>query len=217
MLMRERVRPLAASLALIAVTGLALAASPVMVPAAAAAPAEAPRAQRTLYVLGDSLADPEVGVTSTDPYLRASAQDLGLRYVIHADIGKGTTWGIEQLRRFPPPKNAIVVVALGTNDIYTPSEFRQNAKTILRMLQGHRVLWVNIHVSPRFKKGVGKDAALNKTLRLQARAFDNLRVLDWKRYVRRHGIVATDGLHYDAAGAQARAAFIARAVRIALK
>lgn len=201
---------------LAAMTALALT-TPLGGGPAAASTAAPAKAQRTLYVLGDSLADPEVGATSTDPYLRASARSLGLRYVVHADIGKGTAWGLQQLRRSPPPRNAIVVVALGTNDIYTPSAFRENAKAILRLLRGHRVLWVNVHVSPRFSKGYGKDAAINKTLRLQARTYDRLRVLDWKRYVRRHGIVATDGLHYDVAGAKARAAFIARAVRVALR
>ncbi len=202
--MSRTMRFVAASL--VAATAMASA------PAALAEPAQS---QRTLYVLGDSLADPDVGATSTDPYLRAKARRMGLRYVVHADIGKGTSWGIDQLDRFPPPKGAIVVVALGTNDIYTPSAFRQNVKKIMRMLRGHTVLWVNVHVSPRFERGVGKDAAINKALRLKARNYERLRVLDWKRYVRRHGIVSTDGLHYDAAGARARAEFIARAVRLA--
>lgn len=198
--------------ALLALGALLVPASPGLAAPAPAAAGQERAPQPQLYVLGDSLADPDEGDTSTHPFLLKKARSLGLRYVVHAELGMGTTWGLAELRRHPPARGATVVVQLGTNDIYTPALFRKNLRLIMKELRGHEVLWVNIHVSERFKKGYGLDAAINKTLRLKSEKYPRLHVLDWKSYARKNRIRPTDGLHYDAAGNRARADFIMRAV-----
>ena len=188
----------------------AVALSFALVPAPSAS-AEEPKPS-TVYVLGDSLNDPDLGPHSTHPYLQGRVEALGLEYEVHAKGEQGVRWGLDQLRAYPPPDDAVVVVALGTNDVHDPRGFRRHVKKIMGELDGHEVLWVNLYISRRYPPSHGLERPLNDFIELQAAKRGNLHVLDWRAFRRRNAIVSTDGLHYSDEGYAARAAFIADAI-----
>ena len=186
-------------------------ASPAPVSLAALNPA-AKESQPTVYVLGDSLHDPDLGPRSTHPYLAKRLAKLGLAYEVHAKGEQGIAWGLDQVRLHPPPAGAIVVVALGTNDVHDPKGFRSTYKKLMTELADHEVLWVNLHISAAYRPAYGLDRPLNALLDRQALKRENLHVLDWHRYRKRHGITSTDGLHYSNEDYRLRARFIAAGI-----
>ena len=167
---------------------------------------------RTVYVLGDSLHDPDLGPHSTNPYLAKLVKKLGLEYVVHAKGEQGVEWGLTQLRQHPPPPGALVVVALGTNDVHDPRGFESGVKKIMAILKDHDVLWVNFYISRAYPPSYGLDRPLNEFIKRQAMKRDNLHVLDWRGYRRRNAIPSSDGLHYFDEGYRQRAKFIAEAI-----
>ncbi len=182
-------------------------------PVALATPTPATKEpQPTVYVLGDSLHDPDLGPHSTNPYLAKRVSKLGLAYEVHAKGEKGVSWGLEQVRLYPPPAGAIVVVARGKNDVHDPKGFRSTYKKLMAELADHEVLWVNLHISAAYRPAHGLDRPLNVFLDKQAAKRENLHVLDWRGYRRRNAIPSSDGLHYFDDGYRQRAKFIAAGI-----
>ncbi len=194
------------------VAAIAVAAALVIPAPTALAIPSAEESPPTVYVLGDSLHDPDLGPHSTNPYLAKRVAKLGLAYEVHAKGEQGIAWGLEQLRRYPPPVGALVIVALGTNDVHDPEGFRATYKKVMAELTEHQVLWVNLYISPVYPPSFGLDRPLNAFLEKQAAKRGNLHVLDWRGYRRRNAIPSSDGLHYFDEGYRKRAKFIAAAI-----
>lgn len=98
-------------------------ASPAPVSLAALNPA-AKESQPTVYVLGDSLHDPDLGPRSTHPYLAKRLAKLGLTYEVHAKGEQGIAWGLDQVRLHPPARSWSSRSARTTCMIRRPSDRR---------------------------------------------------------------------------------------------
>jgi lysophospholipase L1-like esterase len=157
----------------------------------------------TVLVVGDSLA---VG-------LKPSLGDLlAPRNVVwDARSGRTTPQGLvrlrAQLRSVHPPA---VVISLGTNDGSDPQRFADRIRRALRAIPPNAcVVWADIYRPAR----KGPYAALNRTLRQEARRSHRLFVVDWLSAVAAHRVNLPDGLHPDAAGFDYRSRMIAHALQ----
>jgi lysophospholipase L1-like esterase len=104
-------------------------------------------------------------------------------------------------------------VSLGTND--DPNQvagFRAAIEEVMEVAGERRcVVWTNI-VRPPYE-GTSYDG-YNRALAREARARDNLRVVNWARMVERNPEwLAEDGVHVSADGYRARAKTVARQVQ----
>jgi len=177
-----------------AVAGLAL---------LSAAPALA--AERSLLVVGDSLAE------GTRPYIPKELP--GWRVRQSAKVSRHAADGDDVMRRYGDALPRVIHASLGTNDDPRDVDgFRAAVRAVLNVAgAGRCVVWANIVRPPYAGTSYrGYNRALAKA---DARR-DNLLVLNWKRMVRRHPEwLADDGVHVSADGYAARAHATARLVR----
>jgi hypothetical protein len=168
-------------------------------------------------VVGDSLA--YSAATALDAALRAAGADPVLRVAPGRRI---PVWGLDgqispgldeakQLRASTP---AVWVVQLGTNDIAAePLDRARYQELVTKMLDtigaDVPVVWVNVHRNDRPEAS----RAFDDTLRLVARTRPNLTIADWDAVAGHEPVLAADGIHLGAAGADRFVETIALAVR----
>jgi lysophospholipase L1-like esterase len=171
----------------LAAAGLAL--------AAGAAPAHA--AERSLLVVGDSLAE------GTRPYIPKELPGWRIRQ--STKVSRHAADG-DRLPR-------VIHASLGTNDDPRNVDgFRAAIEAVMKVAGGDRcVVWANI-VRPPY--GGVSYRGYNRALAGEDTRRDNLLVLNWKRMLHRHPEwLAGDGVHVSADGYAARARATARLVR----
>ena len=178
-------------------------AAAVLALAAPAAPAQEP--ERSLLVVGDSLAE------GTRPYIPKELP--GWRVRQSTKVSRHASEGVDVMRRYGDRLPRVIHASLGTND--DPGDvdgFRAAIRAVMRVAGADRcVVWANI-VRPPYA-GVSY-RGYNRALADQDARRDNLLVLNWKRMVRRHPEwLADDGVHVSADGYAARARAVARLVR----
>jgi hypothetical protein len=170
---------------------------------AQAAPAVA--AERSLLVVGDSLAE------GTRPYI---PQELpGWRIRQNAKVSRHASDGDDVMRRYGDRLPRVIHASLGTNDDPRNAEgFRAAVHAVMKVAGAKRcVVWANI-VRPPYA-GVSY-RGYNRVLVDEDARRGNLLVLNWKRMVHRHPEwLADDGVHVSADGYAARAHATARLVR----
>jgi len=168
-------------------------------------------------VVGDSLA--YSAATALDAALRAAGADPVLRVAPGRRI---PVWGLDgqispgldeakQLRASTP---AVWVVQLGTNDIAAePLDRARYRELVTKMLDtigaDVPVVWVNVHRNDRPEAS----RAFDDTLRLVARTRPNLTIADWDAVAGHEPVLAADGIHLGAAGADRFVETIALAVQ----
>jgi hypothetical protein len=149
-----------------------------------------------LILVGDSLSQ------GTDPYLRALILQSGASYRAVVETGVRTAWGSTKIAEIEPAVTATIVVGLGTNDSAGAPQFAKDVDTFMSgVALSNTVWWLTID-----KNGA---EPYNLVLLEKQQRWPNMRVADWKTHVTDRGITTIDGLHYDAAGYQERARFIA--------
>jgi hypothetical protein len=167
--------------------------------ALAAAPADA----RQLIVNGDSLA------VGTEPYLPGALP--GWRIETSASISRHASEG-PALLGAQGSLPAYIAVSLGTNDDPNMTDaFRSAIRATMEVAGERCVVWVNIY-RPAVA-GTTYDG-YNRVLTKESVGRTNLRVVDWHGLVSLHPEwLGPDGVHVNAAGYQARAEALARALR----
>ena len=179
----------------LALAGLAL--------AAGAAPATA--AERSLLVVGDSLAE------GTRPYIPEELP--GWRVKQSTKVSRHATEGDDVMRRYGDRLPRVIHASLGTNDDPRDVDgFRAAIGAVMKVAGADRcVVWANI-VRPPY--GGVSYRGYNRALAGEDASRENLLVLNWKRMVRNHPEwLADDGVHVSADGYAARARATARLVR----
>ena len=178
-----------------------LAAGLVLAPAASAASA----AERSLLVNGDSLAE------GTKPYVPRELR--GWRVRQSTAVSRHANEGDDVMRQYGSSLPRVIHVSLGTNDDPSDADgFRSAIRAVMKVAgAGRCVVWANI-VRPPYQGVSYHD--YNQILGLAARRRENLRLVNWVRMVSEHPEwLADDGVHVSAAGYEARAEAVARAVR----
>jgi opacity protein-like surface antigen len=169
------------------------------------APAAAYAIEHRLLVNGDSLA------VGTKLYIPRELEGWEVRQ--STAVSRHAYQGADVMRSFGSALPPVIHVSLGTNDDPRQVEgFRAAVGDVMEVAGAERcVVWTNI-VRPAVR---GRSyAGYNRALTGEARARDNLRIVNWARMVRHHpGWLANDGVHVSAAGYRARARAVARHVR----
>ena len=173
--------------------------------AALAAPTSAQALSHRLLVNGDSLA------VGTRPYL---PQELrGWKVTQSASVSRHAFEGADIMRAYGSALPRVIHVSLGTNDDPNQvSAFRAAIREVMDVAGPRRcVVWTNIVRPP---VAGASYAGYNRALAAESRPRENLRVVNWARMVHAHPEwLASDGVHVNAEGYQARAKAIARSVR----
>jgi GDSL-like Lipase/Acylhydrolase family len=169
------------------------------------APASADALSRRLLVNGDSLAE------GTKAYLPAELRRW--RVTQSTAVSRHAFEGADVLRAYGRSLPRVIHVSLGTND--DPNQtgaFRDAVREVMNVAGARRcVVWTNIRRPP---VAGASYAGYNQVLAQESSRRENLRVVNWVRMVREHPEwLASDGVHVNAAGYQARAKAIARSVR----
>ena len=183
------------ALTLAAAAGLAL--------VAVAVPAHA--AERSLLVVGDSLAE------GTRPYIPKALPAWRVRQ--STKVSRHASEGDDVMRRDGDRLPHVIHASLGTNDDPRDVDGFQTAiHAVMKVAgTGRCVVWANV-VRPPYDGTSYR--GYNRALADEDERRDNLLVLNWKRMVYRHpDWLADDGVHVSAEGYAARARAIARLVR----
>ena len=186
-------------------------------PPTTATPGTLPPVVPIVAVVGDSLA--YSAATALDSALRAAGVDPVLRVAPGRRI---PVWGLDgqispgldeakELRSSTP---AVWVVQLGTNDIaaepFDRARYRELVTTMLDTIGADvPVVWVNVHRNDRLEAS----RAFDDTLRLVARTWPKLTIADWDAIADHEPVLAADGIHLGAEGADRFVQTIAVAVR----
>lgn len=170
----------------------------------------APGGGRRVLVLGDSLT--RESRVDTARLLRAS----GWTPTFRCWGSKRLDWGLQQVARARALGHlpAVVVVALGTNDISweSPSTTERRVRTLLDRLGPRRqVLWVDLDVDHSAFSRSRADW-FNRMIRSVEAKRPQLTVIDWEKKARGTRAWRSDGIHYGAAGYRLRAQVVAEAV-----
>jgi lysophospholipase L1-like esterase len=170
-----------------------------------AAPATADALSRRLLVNGDSLA------VGTQPYIPKELRRWKITQ--STAVSRHASEGADVMRSYGRSLPRVIHVSLGTNDDpRTPDAFRSAIRAVMAVAGPRRcVVWTNIVRPP---VAGASYAGYNRALARESRPRQNLRVVDWAGMVREHPEwLASDGVHVNATGYQARAEAIARSVR----
>jgi hypothetical protein len=168
-----------------------------------AAPAVA--AERSLLVVGDSLAE------GTRPYIPKELPSWRVRQ--STKVSRHASEGDDVMRRYGDSLPRVIHASLGTNDDPRDVDgFRSAIRAVMKAAgDGRCVVWANI-VRPPY--GGVSYRGYNRALAAEDQRRDNLLVLNWVRMIRRHREwLADDGVHVTAEGYAARAHAVAHLVR----
>jgi len=156
---------------------------------------------RPVYVLGDSLT---YGVNLNG--FEDLAIQNGLDLVLSDGVpGRRIDQGVEAVRAWGELEdNAVVLVALGTNDIFRhPHDAANNARELVEAIVAPTIIWVDVASDV-----LGTGNALNDELEIIADADPRVTLAKWSDWEAVHGIQRrSDGVHYNAAEYLARAEF----------
>lgn len=156
---------------------------------------------RPVYVLGDSLT---YGVNLNG--FEDLAIQNGLDLVVSDGVpGRRIDQGVEAVRAWRELEdNALVLVALGTNDIFRhPHDAANNARELIEAIDAPTIIWVDVASDV-----LGTGNALNGELEIIADADPRVTLAKWSDWEAAHGIQRSyDGVHYNAAEYSARAEF----------
>jgi hypothetical protein len=169
------------------------------------APTSAQAAERSLLVVGDSLAE------GTRPYIPKELPGWHVRQ--STKVSRHASEGDDIMRRYGDRLPRVIHASIGTNDDPRDVDgFRAAIQAVMKVAgDGRCVVWANIVRPPYAGVSYG---GYNRTLADQDTRRDNLLVLNWKRMVHRHPEwLAGDGVHVSAEGYAARAHATARLVR----
>jgi hypothetical protein len=111
------------------------------------------------------------------------------------------------------PADATVLVALGTNNYAaSPDEAAGWLRSARGLVGDRRLLWVGLHLDERKAPRLAPWRAVERALR-EAALRNGVEFVDWDGWVSAHGVeTRSDGIHYDAAGYESRAACYATAL-----
>jgi GDSL-like Lipase/Acylhydrolase family len=168
-------------------------------------PASAGALSRSLLVDGDSLA------LGTKPYLPRALGGWNVRQSV--SVSRHANQGAAVLRTYGRSLPRVIHVSLGTNDDpRAVGAFRAAVDDVMDVAgDGRCVVWTNIVRPPANGRSY---AGFNRVLARESKQRDNLIVVDWAKLARAHrSWFGSDGVHPVAAGYQARAKAIAKAVK----
>lgn len=146
--------------------------------------------------------------------------------------GKGSEWGLQQLRRLSAAKRlpAYVMVSVGVNDLLywaTPRTFDQRVKATTQYLQKRvkHFWWLNIsvdlkRVKPRFRHRLAQYRKFNHRISYHLKMSRTKgELINWNRQVSRNPRhwISRDGIHDTAAGRKLRTAVITNRVRLTVQ
>lgn len=159
--------------------------------------------ERAVFAVGDSLGE------GTKPYLPGALR--GWKVSQSVAVSRFLPDGVSIIRSRGGLPGAIVF-ALGTNDDpHNVSGFRNAVEAVLGTAGRTRCVVVPNIVRPPV--GGASYSGYNNALADLAKSHDNLRIVDWVKLVSRNrGWLASDGVHVNAFGYQARARAIANQV-----
>ena len=163
---------------------------------------------RRVFVVGDSL------TVGTEPWLRADVSGRGWTLTgVNARVGRPVAEGLSVLRQQASRLPNTVVIALGTNNLGASSQtvagWLHQARTIVG---NRRLIWVNLCLSPAVAPRLAAYRSLNASLAALAPRY-GVHIANWCSYALAHHISnGPDGIHYEPAGYQRRAAFYASVI-----
>ncbi len=167
-----------------------------------------------VLVIGDSL------IRDTRSMLEQSLTAAGWIPTVRCWGGKGSDWGVQQVKRARQLKQLPdhVVVSLGTNDIWwlgVPMEVAVD-RMMAAIGPKRTVYWVNLwfgSVGYANYDRLPRPERANRVLRQKAKEYPNLRVVDFARTfkdqaARGKGVGWLDGVHLNQAGNRLRTRLI---------
>jgi len=172
-----------------------------------------------VLVIGDSL------TRESRSLLEPALARKGWNPVVRCWGGKGSAWGVEQVKRARALKNLprTVVVALGTNDIWWLGVSMETAVDNIMSALGpkRKVYWVNLWFGPN-GYGLSAPTSANLVLKNKEKQYSNLVVIDFAtKYARaiknnpKNGWA--DGVHLNSTGYRTRTKIIVRSLGRPLK
>jgi lysophospholipase L1-like esterase len=185
------------------------------------APGEAPGSRTTEGDASTTFAEPQVTlpdrVLVVGDSLTVGAEDGfvfrlgngGYDVVVDARVSRATLEGARRLEDLEPTPDDLVVVALGTNDALSPTEFSAAVDRVLEAAAGAPVLWIDID-RPGYER-------LNEVLE---RADDEgrLTIVRWTSVIDAHDDLRSgDHVHLSREGYDLRAQVVAEAVVCAVQ
>jgi lysophospholipase L1-like esterase len=154
-------------------------------------------------IVGDSL------TLGTAPYFKADLARFGCSLVfLDAKDGRDTISGAQALAKADLTSVDVVVAALGTNDWYKPTRFRDAMEQVMRVAKGKRVVWLDVGgwLENKF--------AINDHLWDGTVDHDNMWVMSWSGVIAAHlDYLIGDGIHLTPAGYKARAWSLAKFIK----
>jgi lysophospholipase L1-like esterase len=164
-----------------------------------------------VFTLGDSLT-----VGAIDAGFRSRLAEAGFIGRDNARVGRPLTTGIAILRdeiatgRLEP----VVIVALGTNDLFRTSDwFASAVDEVMRVVGNRHVIWVNMQVRTDLRRNA-MAGHFNAVLAAKALKYPNLTIGDWATDGPADALYG-DGFHYNPRGYAARAAKYVDYLRVA--
>ena len=170
-----------------------------------------------VLIVGDSL------TRESQPSLQQRLAKKGWLPTVRCWGGKGTVWGKEQIQRARKLDNlpSVVVVALGTNDVWwLGTDLGSGVDSIMKSLGPKRkVYWVNLLFGPN-GYGLEPPTEANRLLVEKAEEYKNLEVIDfataYKAAMAKDSSVGwADGVHLNSAGYRVRNSLIVKALNAA--
>jgi len=174
-------------------------------PTGTAAAAGAPR---RLLVLSDSTL---AGIPANGTLDDLHAALPGWEVTFDARAYRNTAQAVDIATGHDPSTFDAVVVGLGANDAWSPTNFSAQMARLLEVLSPvPDVYWLTLRESPRFQASF---APVNSVIRLRASATPGVELADWNRFGAEHPeAFYDDGLHLSPAGAAEAARFVATLV-----
>lgn len=170
---------------------------------------------RRVLVIGDSM------IRDSRTMLEPALTKAGWLPTVRCWGAKGSLWGAEQVQRakaldqFPDT----VVVSLGVNDIWWLHIPMDQSVDILMHAIGshHTVYWINLFFGPNGYNDLPRASAANNVLRLKARTYPNLHIINFARDYRAalqsdSSVGWADGVHLNEAGYRVRTRIIVEAL-----
>lgn len=156
---------------------------------------------RPVFLLGDSLT---YGVNLNG--FHSDATDHGIDLVVNDGVpGRRIDQGVDTVKAWGElPDNAVVVIALGTNDIFDSRDVvESDIRSLLAEVTASDIIWVDVADDV-----LGTGNSVNNELWRLAADDERVTIAEWSQWELAHGVQrASDGVHYTGAEYQKRSAF----------
>ena len=147
----------------------------------------------SLYIVGDSL------TVGSAPYIKSRCKKKGIDVNIDALTGRSTQEGA--LRIDSGRSADVVVIALGTNDLGSPSAVQSAGNKMMNAIgSSTTTYWINV----KKKNSDSSSREINKAIEKVAGNYSNLNVIDYFSQVN-DSYFAGDGVHLNSQGYKWRA------------